>query len=480
MKPAIILLALTSIAFAQGDLTPPGPPGLTMRSLDEIKPGIPLNQTNTQGDATSVFKITKPGSYFLTGNIKPPAGKNGILIALLLPGVVEVDMGGFGLDGTDAGPTAIGVSITATDDLWQFKMGNGTISNFAGGSCLSPSATGGTIALHDLSIRGGGAGVSTTGSLKLTDILISGVTGIPVQMGSNSTLERVSITTRTAGIPKLISCTGTGYKLSDVIVSSFSFGASHPTAIELGPDSVINGMSVRLSDAIFTGPVLSNTSGFTEVSGLRVELNSVTAPVVSNSFSWGMSQTGILGTTYGGDGFTFQKIESVIAATDCNFSSAIVIIGPGFDSDQSGMVIKLKGSTTTPTVVRVEADNISFNYETIAAATATVSGAVIDIAASGTTTRANIRGGNVGVRLSSGTGNKVEGCNLIGLLVPAVGIQIAGPVTNSLVRNNTATRLAAGGVIVQNGGDASNRIGPVLLTPAQFNANTNPFANIVH
>jgi hypothetical protein len=113
------------------------------------------------------------------------------------------------------------------------------------------------------------------------------------------------------------------------------------------------------------------------------------------------------------------------------------------------------------------------------AATATASGPVIDVPGSGITIPANIRGGNVGVRLS-GTGNTVENSVLIGLLLPAVAIQIPAGVTNSLVRNNRATRLAAGGVFVQNGGDASNRIGPVLLTPAQFGSNTNLFANIVH
>src|SRR5688572_30579567 len=108
MKPSIILLALTSIAFAQGPLTPPGAPGLTMKSLDQVEPRIPLTPTYTPGDATSVFKITQPGSYFLTGNLKPPAGKHGILIALLVPGAVEIDLMGFTIDGMDAGAGASG------------------------------------------------------------------------------------------------------------------------------------------------------------------------------------------------------------------------------------------------------------------------------------------------------------------------------------------------------------------------------------
>lgn len=472
MKPAILLLALTSIALGQGFLTPPGPPGPTMRSLDEIEPRIPLNQTSAPGDATCVFKITKPGSYMLTGNVKPPAGHHGILVALLLPGVVEVDMKGSTIDGSNAGATASGVSFTTTDDLWQFKMGNGTISNFAGGALLSPSSTGGTIALHDLQIRGGGAGVNTGASLELKDVVISSVTGIPIQMGSGSTLERVTIRTSHAGIPKIIQA-GDRCRFTDILISSVMGGSTQTSAFSAGQDARMDNMSLRISDATFTGPILSNTSGFTEVTGLDVQLNNVTAPVVSNSFSFGASQ-GIIGTTYGGDGR--------ISAHNCTFSSALVTLpsAPGLTNNENIPCNALTGTTSAPTVLRVEADNCTVHVGISVAATGTVSGGVIDVTGSGNTIRANISGGNVGVRLSSGTGNTVEGCSLMALLVPAQAIQISPGVTNSLVRNNTAARLAAGGVLVQNNGGSTNFIAPTITTPAQLNTNTNPSANIVH
>ena len=64
--------------------------------------------------------------------------------------------------------------------------------------------------------------------------------------------------------------------------------------------------------------------------------------------------------------------------------------------------------------------------------------------------------------------------------MPAQAIQITSGVTNSLVRNNRAARLPAGGVLVQNNGGPTNFIAPVLTTPAMLSANTNPFANILH
>lgn len=474
MKPAIILLALTSIALAQGPLTPPGAPGLTMRSLDEIEPRIPLNQTTAPGDAASVYKITRPGSYILTGNLKPPAGHHGILIALLVPGVVEVDMMGFTIDGSDAGPTASALcnNEVIAGALNFYKLRHGTIRGFAGTACLQAPGTAVTFVFQDIAWLMNGAGVSTTGRLLMSDSSITGGTGIPIQMGSNSVLSGVEISGSGAVTSPLIS-TGDHCALERVSLS-WSFGESNSgSAVMLGPDSTVSGLTARINGGTFSGPVLGNTSGFTEVSGLTLELLNVTAPSASNSFSWGATNPGLLGTTYGGDG--------QISAQNCTFTSAVVVMPPSpLGYLENDLITQLTGATTAPSVVRVEANNFTMNCDIFVAGTATVSGAVVDVAASGTTIRANIRGGSVGVRLSSGTGNTVEGCNLIGLLVPAQAIQITSGVTNSLVRNNRAARLPAGGVLVQNNGGPTNFIAPVLTSPAMLSANTNPFANILH
>src|SRR6186713_1252076 len=81
--------------FAQGPLTPPlGPPAPTMKTLDQVEPRKPIDATNTPGDADSLFKITQPGSYYLTANVTGVNAKYGIEIAA---SGVTVDLNGFDL-----------------------------------------------------------------------------------------------------------------------------------------------------------------------------------------------------------------------------------------------------------------------------------------------------------------------------------------------------------------------------------------------
>jgi parallel beta-helix repeat protein len=114
---AACTLLLAPLGFGQGPLTPPGAPAPTMKTLDQIaSTGIAINSTNTPGNATSVFVISAPGSYYLTDNVEVLTGKNGILITA---GNVTIDLNGYGVFGdlaglsgiTDGGTTLTGVTI---------------------------------------------------------------------------------------------------------------------------------------------------------------------------------------------------------------------------------------------------------------------------------------------------------------------------------------------------------------------------------
>src|SRR5678815_1587099 len=98
-----------SSVLAQGPLTPPGAPAPTMKTLDQVEPRVAINATNTPGDDDSLFKITQPGSYYLTGNITGVAGKHGIEIAA---SGVTLDLNGFDLVGVAGMGPFDGVSAT--------------------------------------------------------------------------------------------------------------------------------------------------------------------------------------------------------------------------------------------------------------------------------------------------------------------------------------------------------------------------------
>src|SRR3990170_4156468 len=125
----ICLTLLIAVGFfaSAGSLTPPaGPITSTMKTLTEVEPRIAINATNTPGDADSLFKITQPGSYFLTGNITGLIGKHGVEIAA---SGITLDLNGFDLVGV-AG-SLDGVSVTV-GSLTNIAVVHGSVRSWGG------------------------------------------------------------------------------------------------------------------------------------------------------------------------------------------------------------------------------------------------------------------------------------------------------------------------------------------------------------
>jgi hypothetical protein len=116
---------ITPDLFAQGSLTPPGPPAPIMKTLDQVEPRLPINATNTPGDGTSSFKITASGSYFLIGNVTGESGKNGISVSA---SNVTIDLNGFAVNGT--GGSLDGIHVEPGNS--RLTVRNGIITNWGG------------------------------------------------------------------------------------------------------------------------------------------------------------------------------------------------------------------------------------------------------------------------------------------------------------------------------------------------------------
>ncbi len=175
-------VAIIAVAFVLGAGPldpPPGPVSSTMKTLDEVEPRIPINQTNTPGDDDSIYRIAAPGSYYLTENLEGETGKHGIEIAA---DSVSIDLRGFNLDGGFGSKSA----IITTAQFATLRIHNGNIK--AWGEDAINLGTSLTPTIADINITG--YAIMTTGIRVDHGAIISrcniALTNGPAIVGGNS------------------------------------------------------------------------------------------------------------------------------------------------------------------------------------------------------------------------------------------------------------------------------------------------------
>ncbi|HTD85489.1 MAG TPA: right-handed parallel beta-helix repeat-containing protein [Candidatus Binatia bacterium] len=146
MKPrGIFVLALLmrgASLFAQGNLTPPGPPAPIMKTLEQLEPRTPI--------ADVPYVISRPGSYYLTHDLTNAGNENAITITA---GNVSLDLSGFNLSSTEG--NASGISVLAEGGA-NVKIHNGSIRNFGKHGITAANLTGAI--LRDIRVIQNGSG----------------------------------------------------------------------------------------------------------------------------------------------------------------------------------------------------------------------------------------------------------------------------------------------------------------------------------
>lgn len=152
-----LALSCTAIVIAAAVITQAGPldpPAGAVKSsyktLTEIEPRIAVNATNTAGDTNSVFRITQPGSYYLTENVLGQSAKIGIEINA---SGVTLDLNGFDVVGVPGSLDGIRTDAGADTSI---TIINGSIRNWGGSGVNLASFTTVDSVLDHLIVTGNG------------------------------------------------------------------------------------------------------------------------------------------------------------------------------------------------------------------------------------------------------------------------------------------------------------------------------------
>lgn len=143
--------ALPAGGALAGPLSPPaGPVTPTHRTLTQVEPRTPVGPETTPGDddySPSVYKITQPGSYYLTGDVIGESGKHGIEITAQ---DVTLDLNGFTVRGVPGSLSG----IVHTAQSRAVRVRNGFVEGWGSrGVMIAQGLVNGTNAVEDLTVR---------------------------------------------------------------------------------------------------------------------------------------------------------------------------------------------------------------------------------------------------------------------------------------------------------------------------------------
>lgn len=177
---ALLLVSLSVTALAQGPLAPPAAPAPSMKTLDQIEARTPIPATPVgfypYVGPPAYFTISQSGSYYLTGNLTVPAGKDAIVI---VDGVndVTLDLNGFTIKvDTDHGWSGINMKGShARITIYNGNIDNGDYHTDPGSGDNNGGIVGGTLK-----------------NIHVSRINVRNITGYGIRLGNYSIISECS------------------------------------------------------------------------------------------------------------------------------------------------------------------------------------------------------------------------------------------------------------------------------------------------
>lgn len=208
LAPALVISA--ALLSRAGPLDPPpGPVASSYKTLTSVEPRTEINSTNTPGDLDSVYRITVPGAYYLSGNVVGNPGRAGIEISA---SGVTIDLNGFTMTGVTGSLSA----IRCTGSTKGVQISNGAISAWGASGVDVTSAL--EVQIRSIvSFNNGANGIHTAGNVLIESCVANGNTAEGIFVAGLAAIVRSCVAHNNgsngihhAGAGNIIDCLSTG------------------------------------------------------------------------------------------------------------------------------------------------------------------------------------------------------------------------------------------------------------------------------
>ncbi len=307
---SLALLACAATASAQGPLNPPGAPGQTMKSLDQIE-----SRTVIPG-GTAGYTISTPGSYVLGGNLNIADGS----AIVINSSNVTLDLNGFTIASTTASPNGSGIVIG--NSQVNIRISNGIIAGgttYASGAFTLSGFENGIYAV----INGGSR------SVEVRDVTVSGVKQRGIALAGGIVRDCVVRICGGDGIisaPLVTGCevtTAGGYGISGTVVVE-------SRATSVGTLATNDGISgARIIGSFGSAGAGNGVDAFDsakDCTGYSTSNNGVYGTIVSDCSGWSTSGIGVFG---GVVSYSFGSTTEGTTAIKASSSAIGCLVGTG-------------------------------------------------------------------------------------------------------------------------------------------------------